>query len=58
MVRSLSRINVALEEHQAEYQPMMIQFEGKYFNHPVYILIDPGASISYVSPKIVDKCHL
>ena len=25
---------------------------------PVTILIDPGASLSYISPQIVEKCHL
>lgn len=51
-------INVPLEEHQEEYQPTMVEFEGKVFNQPVCILIDPGASVSYLSPKIIENFHL
>ena len=35
----------------------MVEFEGKLFNQVVSILIDPEASLSYVSPKIIEKCH-
>lgn len=56
--RSLPKINVALEDHQAEFQPTMIEFEGKLFGQTVSILIDPGAILSYVSPKIVEQCKL
>lgn len=36
----------------------MVEFEGTIFNEVVSILIDPRASLSYISPKLVDKCHL
>ena len=35
---------------------MMIELEGKLLSQPVYILVDPGASLSYVSPKVVNIC--
>jgi len=47
-----------LEDHQADYQPSMVELEGKISNHHVSILIDPGASLSYVSPRIVYEFHL
>jgi hypothetical protein len=36
----------------------MIEVEGKIINYPIFILIDLGASHSYIDPKIVDKFHL
>eukprot|EP00253_Pinus_taeda_P011178 PITA_11178 len=56
--RSIPRINAALEDRQAEYQPTMVEFEGNISNLAVSILIDPGATLSYVSPKIVERCKL
>eukprot|EP00253_Pinus_taeda_P028245 PITA_28245 len=56
--RSIPKINAALEDRQAEYQPTMIEFEGKISNFTISVLIDPGATLSYVSPKIVERCSL
>jgi len=36
----------------------MIEFEGKIFDRTVSILVDPGATLSYVSPKVVESCSL
>lgn len=36
----------------------MIEFEGKIFDQTISILIDPGATLSYISPKIVEQCCL
>eukprot|EP00253_Pinus_taeda_P002784 PITA_02784 len=54
----LPRINVALEDRQAEYQPTMVEFEGKISYLTVTILIDLGATLSYISPKVVEHCKL
>eukprot|EP00253_Pinus_taeda_P010307 PITA_10307 len=56
--RSVPRINAVLEDRQAEYQPTMVEFEGKISNLTISVLIDPGATLSYVSPKIVEQCSL
>ena len=32
--------------------------EGKINQIPISILIDPGASLSYISPNLVEKCKL
>eukprot|EP00253_Pinus_taeda_P029605 PITA_29605 len=58
VARSVPRINAALEDRQAEYQPSMVEFEGKISNLSLAVLIDPGATLSYVSPKIVEQCKL
>eukprot|EP00253_Pinus_taeda_P009062 PITA_09062 len=56
--RSIPNINAALEDRQAEYQPTMVEFEGNISKLTVSVLIDPGATLSYVSPKIVERCKL
>eukprot|EP00253_Pinus_taeda_P022911 PITA_22911 len=55
---SMPRINVALDDRQAEYQPTMVDFEGKLLNLSVFVLIDPGTTLSYISPKLVEQCKL
>ena len=36
----------------------MVEVEGMIHQTPVTILIDPGASLSYIAPQIVEKCKL
>eukprot|EP00253_Pinus_taeda_P029720 PITA_29720 len=55
---SIPIINAALDDRQAEYQPTMVEFEGNISNLTITVLIDPGATLSYVSPKIVEHCKL
>jgi len=47
-----------LENRQAGHQTLMVEIEGMLNKKPVSILIDPGASLSYISPGIVEKCNL
>jgi len=56
VARSMPKINVALDDHQEDFQPAMIKCEGMIAKQPVFILFDPCISLSYVSPKMVDKC--
>ena len=58
LARTMPRINTALENMQAEYQTSMVEVEGKLNQTPISILIDPGASLSYISPDLVEKCKL
>ena len=58
LARSMPRINAALENRQADYQTSMVEVEGMINHTPVTILIDPGASLSYIAPQIVEKCKL
>ena len=58
LARTMPRINVALENRQAEYQNSMVEVEGMINQTHVTILIDPGASLSYIAPKLVEKCNL
>ena len=54
----MPRISAVLENRQADYQTSMVEVEGMVNQTPVTILIDPGASLSYISPQIVEKCKL
>ena len=36
----------------------MVEVEGKLNQIPISILIDPGASLSYISPDLVENCKL
>ena len=36
----------------------MVEIEGMLNNKPISILIDPSASLSYISPTIVELCKL
>ena len=58
LARTMPRINVALENGQAEYQTSMVEVEGTINQTPIAIFIDPRASLSYISPKMVEKCKL
>ena len=55
LVRTMPKINAALENMQANYQTSMVEVEGKLNQIPISILIDPGASLSYISPDLVEK---
>ena len=51
-------INAALENQQADHQTSMVEIQDMIQNKHVSILIDPGASLNYVSPSIAEKCNL
>ena len=58
VANEMPRINVALENRRVDHQTSMVEVQGMLQNESVSILIDPGASLSYVSPSIVEKCSL
>ena len=58
MAKSMPRICAALENQQVEHQNSMVEIEGMINNQPISVLIDPSASMSYVSPIIIDLCKL
>jgi hypothetical protein len=55
---SMPRIYAALENKQEKYQSPMIEVEGKINNHIIAILVDSGASYSYINSNIVEIFHL
>jgi hypothetical protein len=54
----IPRIYATLDNKQAEFQSHIIEVEGMINNHAFNILIDSGASHSYIDPKIVESLHL
>ena len=58
LARKMPRINKTLENQQADYQISMVDVEGKINQIPISILIDPGVSLCYISPSLVEKCKL
>jgi hypothetical protein len=58
MGKSVSRIYASLDNKQAEFQSHMIEVEGMINNHAFTILIDFGASHSYIDPKVVEILKL
>ena len=58
IARNIPTISAALENRQAEHQATMVEMDGKISDIPVIVLIDPGASLSYISPGIVEKCKI
>ena len=58
LARGMPIINATLENRQAEYQNSMVEVEGMLNHKPISILIDLGASLSYVSPSLVEKIKL
>ena len=51
-------INAAQENQHTNHQTSMAEVQGMIQNFSISILIDPGASLSYISPSIVEKCKL
>jgi predicted aspartyl protease len=56
--KSIHRINAALDDRQTNHQSTIVEIEGKIHDRKVSILIDPGASLSYITPSLVDSCKL
>jgi predicted aspartyl protease len=55
---NMPRIYASLDNKKEEYQSPMIEVEGKIDNQPIEILIDSGASHSYINSNIVEIFHL
>ena len=58
VANEMPKINAALKNRQVDHQTSMVEIEGMIKNRPISILIDPGASLSYVSPSIIERCNL
>jgi hypothetical protein len=58
MGRNVPRIYVALDNKQEYYHSHMIEVEGMINNQTIAILIDLGASHSYIDLNMVESLHL
>jgi hypothetical protein len=57
MGKNVPRIYASLDNNQVEFQSHMIEVEGMINNQTIAILIDSGASHSYIDPKMVERLH-
>ena len=56
--RRVPIISAALENRQVDHQTSMVEIKGMLKDKLISIFIDPCASLSYVSPRIVDLYKL
>ena len=56
--RSFHCINTALEDRQADHHSTIVEIEGIVLNHAISVLIDLGATLSYIYPRTVELCQL
>ena len=54
--RVVPRIYAALEDHQEDHQSTVVEVTGKIVEQSVSILIDPGSTHSYITPRVVEIC--
>ena len=58
VAKNIPIINVALEYRKVDHRSTMLEVEGKILNTYVFVLIDSGASLSYIAPRVLEKCKL
>ena len=54
----IPRIYASLDNKQEKYHSHMIEVEGMINNQTIVVLIDSGASQSYIDPMMVESLHL
>eukprot|EP00253_Pinus_taeda_P008878 PITA_08878 len=52
------RIHAAINHRQAEHQATVVESAGMINNIPLAVLIDPGATDSFISPSTILRCGL
>jgi hypothetical protein len=55
---SVPRIYAAIENQKDNHQYFVVEMEGIIAKKPIYILIDLGSNLSYVSPQFIEECAL
>jgi hypothetical protein len=56
--RSLHRISATMDSGQDDHQSIVVEIEGRIDNTRIFFLIDPGATLSYITPSVVDSNKL
>jgi hypothetical protein len=54
----LHRINASIDGRQADHQSSVVEIEGKINNTRIFVLIDPRATLSYITPDVVESNKL
>jgi hypothetical protein len=58
VARSVLQIYATLDNNQANHQVSVVEIAGMIFNHLLSVLIDPSSNLSYIAPRVVDKCKI
>ena len=58
VAREIPRIYAALEDCQADHQSVVVEVAGKIVEQYISILIDPGSTHIYITPRVVYICAL
>ena len=56
VARVVPRIYAGLVDHQEDHQSIMVDVAGKNAKQSVYVLMDPGSTHSYITPRVVEIC--
>ena len=53
VARDIPRIYAVLENHQEDHHSTVVEVASKIVEQSISILIDPGSSHTYISPRVV-----
>ena len=56
IARVVPRIYAALEDCQEDHQSTMVEVAGNIVEQSISILIEPGSTHSYITPRVVEIC--
>ena len=56
VARVIPRIYAASEDRQEDHQLTVVEVVGKIVEQSVSILIDPGSTHNYITPRVVQVC--
>ena len=56
VARAVPRIYAALEDCQEDHQSTVVEVVGGIVEKSVSILIEPGSTHSYITPRVVERC--
>ena len=54
LAREVPKIYAALEDRQADHQSIVVEVAGKIVEQSVSVLIDPGSTHNYITPRVVE----
>ena len=56
VARTVPKIYAALEDHHEDHWSTMVEVAGKIAKQSISVLIDPGSTHSYITPRVVEVC--
>ena len=56
VARFVPRIYATLKYHQVDHQSTVVEVTGNIVEQSISILVDPGSTHSYITPRVVEIC--